>query len=74
MPAERSSQEIRRSIQTARSDLTSSVEDLQTKVREIADWRAHLRRNPRLALGGAAAAGFLLGGGLAGLLGALGRG
>jgi hypothetical protein len=73
MPATRSSQEIRRSIQSTRTELTGSVEALQGKVREAADWRGHLRDNPRLALGIAVGAGFVLGGGLAGLFAVLSR-
>ncbi len=65
----RSPQDIRRSIELARTDLTNSVTDLQIKVREISDWRRHLRDNRQTALVGAAAAGFLLGGGLAGVAG-----
>jgi hypothetical protein len=68
-PAQRTSQEIRQSIETARTDLTHSVTDLQVKVREITDWRRHLRDNRQTVLVGAAAAGFLIGGGLGGFAG-----
>ena len=68
-PPVRSSEEIRTSIQAARTELTASVNDLQGKVREISDWRGHLRRNPTVALAAAAGAGFVLGGGIAGVLG-----
>lgn len=66
---QRSPQEIRRSIEVARTDLTNSVTDLQVKVREISDWRRHLRDNRQTVLVGAAAAGFLIGGGLGGFAG-----
>jgi hypothetical protein len=68
-PAARSSEDIRRSIETARGELTRSVNDLQVKVVELTDWRSRVRRNPQPVLIGAAAAGFLLGGGLAGIAG-----
>jgi hypothetical protein len=71
--AQRTSQEIRRSIELARTDLTNSVTDLQVKVRQISDWRRHLRDNRQTALVGAAAAGFLIGGGIAGVAGLLRR-
>lgn len=66
MAAPRSSEEIRHSIQQNRSELTMSVGELTVKVREIADWRGHLRKNPTVAVAGAAAVGFVVGGGIAG--------
>jgi hypothetical protein len=73
MPPVRSTEEIRQSIQTARTDLTASINELQVKVAEIADWRGHLRSNPTVALAGAAAAGFVLGGGIGGFFGLFSR-
>lgn len=80
MPPARSTEEIRRSIQSTRTDLASSINELQgkvaeiqVKVAEIADWRGHLRSNPTVALAGAAAAGFVLGGGIGGFFGLFSR-
>lgn len=67
--ARRGPEEIRRSIEANRVGLTTSIDDLQAKVRELSDWRGHLRRNPQVSLAGAAAAGFLVGGGVGALFG-----
>jgi hypothetical protein len=64
MPA-RSSQEIRQSIEVTRQELTYSVGDLQSKVRQLTDWRSKLRKNQNAAIVGAAVAGFVIGGGIA---------
>jgi hypothetical protein len=73
MPA-RSPEEIRQSVEATREELKYSLNDLQAKTNELTDWRRQLVENPDKALPGAAAAGFLLGGGIAGLLGLLRRG
>ena len=72
MPA-RSPAAIRRSVEATREDLKYSLNDLQAKTNELPDWRRQLVENPDKALPAAAAAGFLLGGGIAGLLGLIGR-
>ena len=64
-PAPRSPEMIRQSIEETRRELAFSVNDLRSKVAEITDWRGHLRRNRKAALIGAAAAGFVIGGGVA---------
>ena len=64
-PAPRSPEEIRASVEATREELRYSLVDLQGKVNELSDWRAPLRRNRRAAVIGAAAAGFLIGGGVA---------
>ena len=61
----RSPEMIRQSIEETRRELTFSVNDLRSKIDEITDWRAHLRRNRRAALIGAEVAGFVIGGGVA---------
>ena len=61
----RSSNEIRQSIEVTRQELTYSVGDLQSKVRELTNWRAKLRQNQKQAIIGAAVAGFVIGGGIA---------
>lgn len=64
MPS-RSSHEIRQSIELTRQELQFSVGDLQSKVRELTNWRAKLRSNQKQAIIGAAVAGFVVGGGIA---------
>jgi dienelactone hydrolase len=63
--ATRHPQEIRASIETTREDLTYSVNDLQSKIDYITDWRRHLRAHRQQAVIGAAVAGFVIGGGIA---------
>ncbi len=61
----RSPEQIRSSIQETRRELTFSLNDLQGKVSELTNWRRRLAENKRNAVIGAAAAGFVLGGGIA---------
>ena len=65
--ATRTPEEIRASIEQNRVQLGTSVEKLRTEVARATDWRAQLRANEPKVLIGAAAVGFLLGGGIAGL-------
>ncbi|HEX4734733.1 MAG TPA: hypothetical protein VH247_09990 [Thermoleophilaceae bacterium] len=65
MPTPRTSQEIRASIEETRRELSFSVNDLQSKVKELTDWRTKLARNQQKAIIGAAVAGFVIGGGIA---------
>ena len=65
----RTPNEIRTSVQDTRRDLEYSLGDLQAKVRELTDWKKQLSENRQPALIGAAAAGFVLGGGIAGIVG-----
>lgn len=71
LPANRSPEQIRSSIEATREELAFSVNDLRSKVNEIADWRRHLIENRQAALVGAAVAGFVLGGGIGALTGLL---
>ena len=64
----RSPDVIRQSIEETRRELAFSVNDLRSKMTEIADWRRQLTRNPRTALVSAAVAGFVVGGGVAATL------
>ena len=74
MPAPvRSPDEIRRSIEAHRSELGIAVTELRTEVVRLTDWRGQLRIHQREALIGAAAAGFLVAGGIAGITGILTR-
>ncbi len=61
-------------VDETRNQVTRYVNGLKATVREITDWRGHLRRNSTVALAGAAGAGFVLGGGLTGLFGLFSRG
>ena len=56
---------IRASIEETRRELAFSVNDLRSKVAELADWRRQLAENRKPVLIGAAVAGFVLGGGVA---------
>ena len=73
MGAGRSPQQIRESVEATREELKLSLDDLQAKTEELTDWRGHLRENPDKALPAAAAAGFVIGGGIAAFLGLFGR-
>jgi dienelactone hydrolase len=61
----RSPEMIRQSIVETRRELAFSVNDLRSKMAQVTDWRAQLRRNRKAALIGAAVTGFVIGGGLA---------
>jgi len=68
MPA-RTPEEIRSSIEANRADLGVAVERLRQEVAVVTDWRQQLRDNQKNILIGAAVAGFVIGGGIAGLTG-----
>jgi hypothetical protein len=61
----RSPEMIRAEIENTRQELAFSVNDLRSKVTELTNWRGQLIRNRKAALIGAAAAGFIIGGGVA---------
>ncbi len=63
-PTARTPEEIRASVEATREELKYSLVDLHGKVNQLSDWRAPLRRNRRAILIGAAATGFLVGGGI----------
>jgi Protein of unknown function (DUF3618) len=65
----RSPQEIRASIEANRAELAHSLVRLRGEVAEVTDWRKQIITHQKQVLIGAAAAGFLLGGGLAGVVG-----
>jgi Protein of unknown function (DUF3618) len=70
----RSPEQIRASIEQSRHELGSSLEQLRVQVTALTDWRAQLGAHRREALIAAAVAGFVVGGGIAGLGGlAFGR-
>ena len=66
MPA-RSPEEIRQSIEANRAELGMAVERLRQEVAVVTDWRSQLRQHQKQVLIGAAVAGFVLGGGIAGV-------
>jgi hypothetical protein len=66
---QRSSAEIRASIEETRRELSYSVTDLQSKVKQLTNWRARLAENQQAAIIGAAVAGFVIGGGIAATIG-----
>jgi len=72
--AARTPDEIRQSIEANRAQLGVAVEQLRTEVAKATDWRAQLAANRRNVIIGAAAAGFLLGGGIGGIVGLFSRG
>jgi hypothetical protein len=67
--ATRSPEEIRRSIEANRAALGEALSRLKTEVAVATDWRAKLRANRKQALIAAGVAGFVLGGGIGGLVG-----
>ena len=70
MPA-RTPEEIRASIEHNRQELGESLQKLRGEVEQLTDWRTQLRAHQDQLVLGAAAAGFVLGGGIAGLSGLL---
>ena len=61
--------EIRQDVQEARRELEFSLGDLKAKVRELTDWKKQLSENRQTALIVAGGAGFVIGGGIAGVVG-----
>jgi hypothetical protein len=68
MPS-RSPAEIRSSIEANRAELAVSLERLRGEVAVVTDWRGQLERHRKEALIGAAVAGFVIGGGIAAIIG-----
>lgn len=69
MAASRTPDEIRASIEQHRGELGTAIERLQGEVAELTNWRKKVAQNQRQILIGAAVAGFLIGGGIAGVTG-----
>jgi hypothetical protein len=67
--ATRSPEEIRASVESTRQELEFSVNDLQSKVRELTNWRSHIQQHRKQVIIGAAVAGFVIGGGIAATVG-----
>lgn len=71
MAPQRSPEEIRASIEQHRKELASSMVVLRNEVAELADWRKQVAAHQQQLMVGAAVAGFVLGGGIAGVVGIL---
>jgi Protein of unknown function (DUF3618) len=69
MATSRTPEQIRASIEENRTQLAHSLERLRGEVTEITDWRKQIVTHQKQVLIGAAAAGFILGGGIAGIVG-----
>jgi hypothetical protein len=65
----RTPQEIRASVQETRRELEFSVNDLQSKVKQLSDWRSQISQHRKEVLIGAAVGGFIIGGGIAAVTG-----
>jgi hypothetical protein len=68
-PATRSPEQIRADIERNRKELGVAVERLRAEVMRATDWRRQIREHKREVAIGAAVAGFVIGGGLAGVAG-----
>ena len=66
-PVKRTPDQIRASIEANRAELGMAVERLRQEVAVVTDWRGQLRQHQKQVLIGAAVAGFVLGGGIAGV-------
>ncbi|MBE2318139.1 DUF3618 domain-containing protein [Solirubrobacter sp. CPCC 204708] len=71
MSAQRTPEEIRRSIEANRAELGLAVENLRGEITKATDWRSQLAAHKREVIIGAAVAGFVLGGGIAAMTGLL---
>jgi hypothetical protein len=67
--ATRTPEQIRASIEANRVELAHSLARLRGEVAEVTDWRKQIVTHQKQVLIGAAAAGFVLGGGIAGIVG-----
>ena len=70
----RTPEEIRRDIEEHRKELGESVDRLRGDIKRATDWRTQLVNNQQKVLIGAAVAGFVIGGGIAGVTDILRRG
>ena len=69
MASSRTPEQIRASIESNRAELAHSLERLRGEVAEATDWRKQIVTHQKQVLIGAAVAGFVLGGGIAGIVG-----
>jgi hypothetical protein len=66
---QRTPEEIRASIEANRTELAHSLVRLRGEVAEVTDWRKQIVTHQKQVMIGAAVAGFVLGGGVAGIVG-----
>jgi hypothetical protein len=67
--AQRTPEQIRADIEQHRRELGESVQRLRGEIARATDWRSQIVRNQQKVLIGAAVAGFVIGGGIAGVTG-----
>ena len=72
--AQRSPEQIRADIEQHRRELGDAVTRLRGDVARATDWRSQLVRHQKQVMIGAAAAGFIIGGGIAVIPRIFGRG
>ena len=65
----RTPDQIRASIEANRHDLAHSLDRLRGELTVASDWRGQIQRHQKQVLIAAAIAGFVIGGGIAGLTG-----
>ena len=70
---QRTPEEIRRDIEIHRAELGDAVGRLRAEVTRATDWRRQIVEHQQQVLIGAAIAGFVIGGGIAGVTGLLRR-
>jgi hypothetical protein len=70
---QRTPDEIRRDIEQHRRELGEAVGRLRAEVQRATDWRAQIVAHQQQVLIGAAVAGFVIGGGIAGVTGLMRR-
>jgi hypothetical protein len=66
---QRTPEEIRASIEANRTELAHSLVRLRGEVAEVTDWRKQIITHQKQVIIGAAVTGFVLGGGIAGIVG-----
>ncbi|MEA2475549.1 MAG: hypothetical protein QOE06_3464 [Thermoleophilaceae bacterium] len=71
--ADRTPEQIRLSVQETRRELEFSLNDLQSKVTQLTDWRSQIAQHRKQIVIGAAVTGFVVGGGIAAALGVFRR-
>jgi hypothetical protein len=60
MDHDHQAEEIRRAMAQVRRDVDANSAEVLSHAREMADWRYHVRKYPKLSLAAAAAIGYLL--------------
>ncbi len=71
--SQRSPEQIRADIEVHRRELGEAVGRLRAEVARATDWRSQIVQHQQQVLIGAAVAGFVIGGGIAGVTGLLRR-